>query len=708
MESIKSSIVIKFIVGLLLTSISVSTFAQEKTLELGLDTTKKSDLTINKSDHIYQIETKGNHPFIYTQELKTQREKQDVALSFEYFCPKGLDFFKIHFGINVKTANSRVIKSIGVAEGWVTFSIDLSDDLKDWGKIGDQLRLDFGSRANVQIEIRNIIIRKPTDREKQIASKLEEKQKAEVLMESNLKNYLSKNYQAQITHVNVSENEISIKGNTPITKDIFLAEITPYQDVTEMKSFDSLIPVNQKPFTLKLKRYGNKEGFNYDRSLSKWVLVKRTDKGFQLLSHAHYPDEISSINNLSKEVANGRKGLGGFSINRGHLTDLDELNITSATVNIWFSRFMFSKPAPDRIAHIYNGKAYYFRKKEVEQFDSTFKATADRGIITAAILLVDKIEKSADPVIGNLLQHPDMDPAGIYSMPNMTNPASVNCYAAVLDFFASRYSRPDKKFGRCNHWIMHNEVDAGWVWTNMGNKSASVFMDAYVKSMRMCYTIARQYNPYSEVFVSLTHFWALKSSPQFYPSKDLMEILLQYTKDEGDFEWAMAQHPYPEDLREPKTWNDKQVDFTFNTPLITFKNIEVLDAWIKQPKVLYKGKIKRTLWLSENGTNSPTYSDKDLAEQAAGFAYAWKKLERLDGIDGFQWHNWIDNRNEGGLRIGLRRFPDDEKDAGGVKPVWDVYKAADTKNENMVFDKYKDIIGIKSWDLIQYKAVIKQ
>jgi hypothetical protein len=32
---------------------------------------------------------------------------------------------------------------------------------------------------------------------------------------------------------------------------------------------------------------------------------------------------------------------------------------------------------------------------------------------------------------------------------------------------------------------MHNEVDAGWVWTNMGNKSASVFMDAYVKSMRM-------------------------------------------------------------------------------------------------------------------------------------------------------------------------------------------------------------------------------
>jgi len=31
--------------------------------------------------------------------------------------------------------------------------------------------------------------------------------------------------------------------------------------------------------------------------------------------------------------------------------------------------------------------------------------------------------------------------------------------------------------------------------------------------------------------------------------------------------------------------------------------------------------IKRTLWLSENSTNSKTYSDQDLAAKAAGFAY---------------------------------------------------------------------------------------
>jgi len=112
------------------------------------------------------------------------------------------------------------------------------------------------------------------------------------------------------------------------------------------------------------------------------------------------------------------------------------------------------------------------------------------------------------------------------------------------------------------------------------------------------------------------------------------------------------------------------------------------------------------LWLSENGTNSRTYSEQDLKEQAAGFAYTWKKMKTLDGIDGFQWHNWFDNRGEGGLRIGLRRFPDDETDPGGAKPVWYVFKAADTPNENAVFDQYKGIIGIKDWKEARFAGKI--
>ena len=96
--------------------------------------------------------------------------------------------------------------------------------------------------------------------------------------------------------------------------------------------------------------------------------------------------------------------------------------------------------------------------------------------------------------------------------------------------------------------------------------------------------------------------------------------------------------------------------------LFRSKNLEVLSAWAQKSENKYKKTIKRSVWLSENGTNSRTYADMYLKEQAAGFAYAWKKLKKLDGIDAMQWHNWIDHPDEYSLRIGLRKFPNDPDD----------------------------------------------
>lgn len=695
------------IVFVLLVILSPNVEAQSVGSSLELDVNQVNQLKVERqSNGAWQLETSDKDPWIYTLPLKQAIGSDDKILSFEYFCPKGLDHLQVFFGPVIGEENSKLVRRIGLSEGWVSYAIDLSREMKEWGRTGDWLRLDFGNDPDVNIQIRNLMLRPMTAREKEIAANRELKMKKEAEMEARLKSYLETNYTSEITEVEVTESKISVEGKITASGQVYLCEVAPYQDVTEETAFETAILLKSKKFEQNLDRFVTRNGINYDRVLSKWVLAEKTAIGYKLLSHARYPDEIEAKYNYPKEVAKGRKGIGGFSTNRGHVEDLDELNITSATVNIWFSKFMFSKAAPGRIEHVYNGKSFYFGEKQVAQFDSTFRVTARKGIVTAAILLVDKAESCPDPEIGRLLQHPDMDPSGIYSMPNMTNPASVDCYTAALDFLASRYSRPDKKYGRCNHWIMHNEVDAGWVWTNMGEKTALIFMNTYIKSMRMCYAIARKYNPNSEVFVTLTHYWAWTSHPRFYPSKDLMEILIQYTNAEGDFEWAMAHHPYPESLFEPKTWQDKKVDFTFNSPLITFANLEVINAWIKLPEVLYKGKTKRTLWLSENGTNSRSYSEEHLKEQAAGFAFTWKKMKVLDGIDGFQWHNWFDNRGEGGLRIGLRRFPDDEQDPGGAKPVWYVFKAADTPNENEVFDPYKEMIGIKDWSEVQFKGEI--
>ena len=187
----------------------------------------------------------------------------------------------------------------------------------------------------------------------------------------------------------------------------------------------------------------------------------------------------------------------------------------------------------------------------------------------------------------------------------------------------------------------------------------------------------------------------------------MLEHLLAFSKAEGDFNWAIAYHPYPQDLRNPRTWEDTKATYRLDTPQITFKNLEVLDAWVKLPSTKFLGKYQRTGHLPEQGPNSPDYSQKSLNEQAASMAYAWKKLERLSSIGLFHYHNWIDNRGEGGLRIGLRRFPDDKDDPQGAKPVWKIFQAADTANEDASFEPVKKVIGIQDWKEIQYRGPIK-
>lgn len=684
----------------------INGLAQTGFVMLEPDSGKMNHIALNYWNGEYQIVTTGADAWIITLPLKNRIPDGFNILTFEYFCPQGLDHLELFFGPPLSEARSKRIGAVGLSEGWTLFTADLSQDKVVWGKEGDWLRIDFGGKAGVRMHIRNISLRPPTEREKMLAKTRDEKARREIEMQERILKYLSDDYTSEIINVTIDSQTVCIEGKAD-GSGLFLCEVPPYHDVTETRDFRFVIPVEEDEFRTLLDRFLMRDGIIYDRLLSKWVLAEKSSSGYRLVSHARYPGEIKAKYDLPPLVPAGRKGLGGFGANRGHTEDLDELGITSATVNIWFTRFMFTKPAQGRISHNYNGQTYYFGEKDVMMLDSTFRTTARKGIVTAGILLVGKAEQCPDPEIGRLLQHPDMDPAGIYSMPNMTSPESVNCYAAAIDFLESRYTRPDKKFGMLNHLIIHNEVDAGWVWTNMGRKSALLYMDAYIKSMRLCYAVARSYNPHSEVFISLTHHWSWTSHPLFHPSRDLMEILLDYTRAEGDFHWAVAQHPYPESLFEPKTWLDEQVDFSFNTRMITFKNLEVLDAFVKRPEMLYKGKIKRTLWLSENGTNSKSYSDQDLAEQAAGFAYAWKKMKKLDGIDGFQWHNWFDHRGEGGLRLGLRRFPDDQDDPGGKKPVWYLYKAADTGSENQVFEPYKKIIGIRRWNITSYRGDIE-
>jgi hypothetical protein len=242
----------------------------------------------------------------------------------------------------------------------------------------------------------------------------------------------------------------------------------------------------------------------------------------------------------------------------------------------------------------------------------------------------------------------------------------------------------------------------------MGEKSALRYMDAYHKSMRMAQLIAWQYDPHAKVYVSLEHHWNSIYNPHCYKGQELLEILLEFSRAEGDFPWAIAYHPYPENLRDPRAWEDETAWFSYDTPRITFKNMEVIDAWVKRPENRYLGKYVRDLQFTEQGPNSPDYSEESLRDQAACMAYLWKKLEALDSVSMYHQHNWVDNRHEGGLRIGLRRYPDDEDEPHGKKPVWYVFQALDTEREDAVIGFAKEVVGVTDWSAVVYGGEITE
>lgn len=667
------------------------------------NTASAVDLNVSQQeDGSYRITTTGTDPYISTKPLKTKNPSDSVVLTFEYKTNSSIESFQIFFATPVSEERSIKIAKLESARAqWKTFSINLKTQIDQfsWGKVDDYLRLDFGQKSGVTIQIQKMYLRAMNDEEKEEQESEQDKAQYEAELSTNLQKYLQASYRSEVTSVEVKPFVIDIKGNCVGDGEFSLCEVPPYLDVTQITNFEYRTPITSSSFSLSLSRTAERDGIEYDRALSKWVIVKTEDGKETIDSHAHYADDIQASQSMSPMQLTTKKGLGGFHLNAVE-SDLDDLGIGSVTVNVPITAYMFTSDRGNCISHTYGGITYYFDRGGIENLDATFRATTKRNIVVSAILLIQPAASCPDPEIGRLLQHPDYTSQGIYTMPNMTNPESVNCYAAALDFLASRYCRADNQYGRINYWIMHNEVDMGLDWTNMGAKSIWLYTDTYMKSMRMCYNIARQYDPNAEVLGSFTHHWA-QSSGANHPSKDMLEMIVKYSKLEGDFKWGVAHHPYPDDLSEPKTWLDKNATFSMSSPKVTFKNLEVINKWILESENLYMGTTKRTLWLSENGTNSPTYSEEDLNEQAAGFAYAWKKIKALDGIDGIQWHNWIDNRSEYGLRIGLRRYPDDEEDPLGKKHVWYAYQAAGTDQEDTVFEPYLAIIGISDWDIVQ-------
>lgn len=624
----------------------------------------------------------------------------DLSLQFEAFCLGKVTGVKLKAKRPNGDAVSLYLPNIQHSEASVTYTADLYTDLTAATDL--QLFLNLKSEASVQISAIRVVPR-PVLNKSVVPSTTAET--------AFLSSYLDKKFRGQIKSVSATKDQLVVSGQVPAgMSEVSLVEIPMASLLTSSTAVRTTLPVSVKPdrtFEMAFPRYdqGRK-----DRALSRWRLMKNSATKPEPISHCRYTEDVACMRpDLPAVELTSKKGLGGWHLSRSEKTrnDLQDLGVTAVTINInALHNFVSIQQKPGWFPFEWQGQTYFANPHRLDIIDRTLLEAQQHNLMVSAVLLVTN-PKGAESDTATLLANPEADLQGIFAMPNVTSEESLQYYGAILKLMAERWTRPDGRYGRIHHWIMHNEVDFGWVWTNAGRKSDVQFMSLYQRSMRLADLIVRQYDPNARVWISLTHHWASTGNSDGYGSKRMLELLLKFCQAEGDFPWAVAYHPYPQNLRDPRTWKDEQAAFHFDTYKITPNNIEVLDAWMKLPEMKYRGEV-RPVHLSENGFNSPDYSEAALRDQAAGMALAWKKIERLSSIKMWHYHNWIDNRHEGGLRIGLRKFPDHKEDPYGKKPIWHLYEALGTDRESKVLGPYLPVIGVSSWDELVYLEPIRK
>jgi hypothetical protein len=405
-------------------------------------------------------------------------------------------------------------------------------------------------------------------------------------------------------------------------------------------------------------------------------------------------DTIVSRYHEPYPVAASKKGLQVELVD-----DALALGIKHAALNINLTGLFTQGTNEAAVAFEQEGETFRFRRGYLEGMDAQIRTLSKSGVLVNLILLS---YASGNPEVDRVVLHPNYDtnaPNRLGAF-NTVTPEGRKWFTACVSFLAERWSRPDQQYGRVVGYIMSNEVNSHWWWSNLGRATMHEFADDHLRTVRLAHTAIRQQSSWARVYLSLEHHWNIRYPAgdryQSFAAREFLEYFAHRAKQEGDFDWHLAFHPYPENLFKPDFWNDKTATTNVNTPRITFKNLEVLAEFMARPELQYAGQSRRII-LSEQGFHTPEGEAGELL-QAAAYCYAYRRVEALAAIDAFILHRHVDHDGEGGLLLGLRRNKPVGGEARPKKRSYECFRLADTPQWPEAFSFALPLVGLKNWE----------
>jgi hypothetical protein len=386
------------------------------------------------------------------------------------------------------------------------------------------------------------------------------------------------------------------------------------------------------------------------------------------------------------------------------LDDAVALGVRHAAINVQMGDFLTAResgtgdvPVPDTGLHL--------RKEALEGLDAMVGGLSRAGMRVYVILLA---RQSGNAAIDAKILHEKFDPQSPNKLSAFRlDPVGRETLAGFCRTLAQRY-RPQSPQGTISGWIVGNEVNSHHAWFSMGRASGPEVADAVERSLRIVHDAVSPRG--GQVYLSLDHFWTHRHEPQApdhsLAGREVLDRVAELSRSRGDFPWHVAHHPYPENLFEPRFWLDATAPLAFDAPRVTFKNLEVLTEYLKQPALLHDGQPRRVI-LSEQGFHRPEGESGETI-QAAAYAYAWNRVKRNEGIDAFILHRHTDHAHEGGLRLGLwTNLPGSVADPDRRTRMWHVFRAAGTADEASSTADLLPLVGLEDWGQTAPRPVSK-
>jgi len=241
-------------------------------------------------------------------------------------------------------------------------------------------------------------------------------------------------------------------------------------------------------------------------------------------------------------------------------------------------------PSEGDIPHTWNGKTYWFVRSVMDTYDRLMQPCIERGI-PCVLRFINRFSyrlKGSDKDLRAMIGHPGYEDTGFseqMSAFNITDEAGLDMYCACLDFLCSRYADPQSPLFSSVIFDIGNEINAQAVWHNCGPMPCSEFTEEYSEQLRIANLIGHKYNACFKAHLSLDHYYAIplrSDDPlRYYGGREILAYLAAICRRDGDFDWGISGHPYPENLTKPDFYNDQSAVYSNDTHRITMKNPEM-------------------------------------------------------------------------------------------------------------------------------------